>query len=73
MIVVMVGGGGSIAGIATAAKEQNKDIKIIGVEAEVCPSALEALRHGYPFPVPAGETIADGLRRRDRRCNTPVT
>ena len=62
MIVVPVGGGGLIAGIAAAAKEQNKDIKIIGVQAEVCPSALEAVRQGSPTTVPAGKTIADGIR-----------
>jgi threonine dehydratase len=62
MIVVPVGGGGLIAGIATAAKEQNPDIKIIGVQAEACPSAREAIRHGSPFLVPAGKTIADGIR-----------
>lgn len=62
MIVVPVGGGGLIAGIATAAKEQNPDIKIIGVQAEACPSAREAIRQGSPVMVPAGKTIADGIR-----------
>jgi threonine dehydratase len=62
MIVVPVGGGGLIAGIATAAKEHNPNIKIIGVQAEACPSAREAIRHGSPFLVPAGKTIADGIR-----------
>jgi threonine dehydratase len=62
MIVVPIGGGGLIAGIAAAAKEQNKDIKIIGVQAEACPSAREALQRGSPSPVPAGQTIADGIR-----------
>jgi threonine dehydratase len=62
MIVVPVGGGGLIAGIATAAKEQNPDIKIIGVQAKACPSATEAIRQGFPCQVPAGKTIADGIR-----------
>ena len=62
MIVVPVGGGGLIAGIATAAKAKKPDIKIIGVQAEACPSAGEAIRHGSPHRIPAGKTIADGIR-----------
>jgi len=62
MIVVPVGGGGLIAGIATAAKAMKPDIIIIGAQAELCPSAGEALRHGSPCRVQAGKTIADGIR-----------
>jgi threonine dehydratase len=62
MIVVPVGGGGLIAGIATAAKEQKPDIRIIGVQAEACPSAGEAIRQGFPHKIRAGNTIADGIR-----------
>jgi threonine dehydratase len=62
MIVVPVGGGGLIAGIALAAKAKNPAIKLIGVQAEVCPSAGEAIRQGSPCLIPAGKTIADGIR-----------
>jgi threonine dehydratase len=62
MIVVPVGGGGLIAGIATAAKAMKPDIIIIGAQARLCPSATEALRHGSPYRVQAGKTIADGIR-----------
>jgi threonine dehydratase len=62
MIVVPVGGGGLIAGIATAARAMKPEIAIIGAQAEVCPSASEALRHGSPYRVTAGKTIADGIR-----------
>jgi threonine dehydratase len=62
MIVVPVGGGGLIAGIATAAKAIKPEITIIGVQAGVCPSANESLRHGSPCRVKAGKTIADGIR-----------
>ena len=74
MIVVAGSAEDSMTGIATAAKEQNKDIKIIGVQAEACPSAREALLQGYPFPVPAGKTIADGIpgsRDRSRHISSP--
>jgi threonine dehydratase len=62
MIIVPVGGGGLIAGIATAAKALRPDITIIGAQAAACPSAYEALRHVGPVQVTAGRTIADGIR-----------
>jgi threonine dehydratase len=62
MIIIPVGGGGLIAGIATAAKAKKPEIKIIGAQAEACPSAGEAIRHGSPRRIPVGKTIADGIR-----------
>jgi threonine dehydratase len=62
MIVVPVGGGGLIAGIATAAKAKKSDITIIGAQARVCSSAAEAVRQGAPCRILAGKTIADGIR-----------
>jgi threonine dehydratase len=58
---VPVGGGGLIAGIAVAVKEQCPKAKVIGVQASACPSALEARRSGAPRLVEAGETVADGI------------
>lgn len=62
MIVIPVGGGGLIAGIAVAAKAKKEGVKIIGVQSRECPSAKEAIRHGFPCLVQAGKTIADGIR-----------
>lgn len=62
MIVVPVGGGGLIAGIAVAAKGLRAGISIIGAQAKACPSAYEALRQAEPVRVDAGRTIADGIR-----------
>jgi len=62
LIVVPVGGGGLIAGIATAAKALRPEVSIVGVQAAACPSAEESLRQGRPAPVRAGQTIADGIR-----------
>ena len=62
MIVVPVGGGGLVAGIAITAKAKKPAIKIVGVQAEECPSAKEAIRQGSPIRIPAGKTIADGIR-----------
>jgi threonine dehydratase len=62
MIVVPVGGGGLIAGIATAAKAIKPDIRIIGVQAAACPSAPASIAAGSPVRVMAQPTIADGIR-----------
>jgi threonine dehydratase len=62
MIIIPVGGGGLIAGIASAAKAKKPEIRIIGVQTEECPSVGEAIRHGSPYRIPVRETIADGIR-----------
>jgi threonine dehydratase len=62
MIIVPVGGGGLIAGIATAVKAINAEIRIIGVQAAACPSASGAIGAGSPVRVTARPTIADGIR-----------
>ena len=59
VIVVPIGGGGVIAGIATAAKAISPKIEIIGVEAEQYPSMYESLR-GLA-PTARGNTIAEGI------------
>ncbi|MBI4183786.1 MAG: threonine ammonia-lyase [Proteobacteria bacterium] len=58
-LIVPVGGGGLIAGIAVAAKAQSPGIEVIGVEAEQYPSMYEAI-HGLA-PSSAGQTLADGI------------
>ena len=62
IIVVPVGGGGLVAGIATAAKAKKPGISIIGVQAHACPSAVEALHKRGAVRVTAKTTIADGIR-----------
>jgi threonine dehydratase len=62
MIIVPVGGGGLIAGIATAVKTIKPGIRIIGVQAAACPSASGACATGSPVQVTAQPTIADGIR-----------
>ncbi|MDD1711721.1 MAG: threonine ammonia-lyase [Methanoregulaceae archaeon] len=64
LVVVPVGGGGLIAGIALAVKGIRQEARVIGVQAEACPSALEALMAGQPVLVPDKYTIADGIRVR---------
>ncbi len=60
-IVVPVGGGGLIAGIATAVKSINSHIQIIGVEPQNANCAAAALEHGEPITTPPQPTLADGL------------
>jgi len=63
MIVVPVGGGGMISGIARAAKEFNPNIKIIGVEPAKIPSMARYIA-GDTKMQPACTTIADGINVR---------
>ena len=63
-VVVAVGGGGLMAGIATAIKETNPRIKVYGVETAVIPSMKRALEAGAPVTVPAARTIAEGIAVR---------
>lgn len=58
-LVVPIGGGGLIAGMAVAARAADPSIEIFGVEAKNFPSAWEALR-GKP-PTSGGATLAEGI------------
>jgi len=62
MIVVPVGGGGLIAGIAIAAKGMKPDVTIIGARSSMCPSAGEVLHNGCSVQTQGQKTIADGIR-----------
>jgi threonine dehydratase len=59
VLVVPIGGGGLISGIAIAAKAVNPGVEIVGVEAALFPSMWNAL-HGGHRPC-AGTTIAEGI------------
>jgi threonine dehydratase len=59
VLVIPIGGGGLIAGIATAAKTIKPGIEVIGVEAELYPSMKQTLA-GIPISC-AGATIAEGI------------
>jgi threonine dehydratase len=60
-IVVPVGGGGLIGGVATVARALKPNTRIIGVQAEGCPSIRLSLQAGMPVVVPQARTIADGI------------
>jgi threonine dehydratase len=60
-LLVPIGGGGLIAGIAIAARALRPDITIIGVQAEGAPSCRSALDAGHPVELSAITTVADGI------------
>ncbi|HEY6548367.1 MAG TPA: threonine/serine dehydratase [Vicinamibacteria bacterium] len=61
-IVVPVGGGGLISGIAAAVKARRPDVRIVGVQAAASPSLSESLRLGRPLlEYDAAPTLADGI------------
>jgi threonine dehydratase len=63
-VVVPIGGGGLIAGVACSLKESNPRIRVIGVEPEKLPSMLRAREAGAPVTLKAEATIADGIAVR---------
>jgi threonine dehydratase len=63
-VVVPIGGGGLIGGVACALKESNPAIRVIGVQTERLPSMLRASEAGKPVTVPAQATVADGIAVR---------
>lgn len=63
-VVVPIGGGGLIGGVACAIKESNPSIRVIGVQTERLPSMLRAVDAGSPVTIPAEATIADGIAVR---------
>lgn len=60
VILVPVGGGGLISGIAVAAKAINPNIKIIGVEATGAKGMKESIIAGHPVSLQQVDSIADG-------------
>ncbi|MCQ2147668.1 MAG: threonine ammonia-lyase [Bacteroidales bacterium] len=60
-IIVPVGGGGLISGVAYAAKQINPNIKIYGVQAEGAPSMVRSIADGEITRLGSVSTIADGI------------
>lgn len=59
-VIVPIGGGGLIAGIATVIKSQRPHVRVIGVEPERAPTMRRSLDAGSPQTIPV-QTVADGL------------
>jgi len=63
-VLVPVGGGGLIAGVALAVKARRPGVRVIGVQSEALPAMRRALDAGRCVEVPAAATIADGIAVR---------
>jgi threonine dehydratase len=69
-VVVPVGGGGLLGGIAVAIKERAPHVRVIGVQSAALPSMVAALAAGRPVEVESRRTLADGIgvRRVGAQC-----
>ena len=63
-VVVPVGGGGLISGVATAVKDHDPSIRVVGVQAEGAASLPESLERGERVTLDSVNTIADGIATR---------
>lgn len=61
VIVVPIGGGGIISGIAIAAKNLLPSVRVVGVQAETCAPMKESIEAGELRVAPSAMTIADGI------------
>jgi threonine dehydratase len=64
VVVVPVGGGGLISGVAAAIKEVRPEVRVVGVESAALPAALRAREAGELVTIPPADTIAEGIAVR---------
>jgi threonine dehydratase len=60
-VLVPVGGGGLVSGVAAVVKALRPQVRVIGVETEVLPSMLASLEEGRLVTLDAAATLADGI------------
>ena len=65
MVIVPIGGGGLISGIATAVKSLKPSVKVLGVEPEKASSMYQSIRSGKITHLSDTTSIADGLAARE--------
>lgn len=61
VVMVPIGGGGLISGVATAVKAMKPKARVVGVQSEAFPSMYMAFKTGKLVPFRAEDTIADGI------------
>ena len=72
-IIVPIGGGGLIAGIAMAIRETHPHVRIVGVESSAAPSMHYSLQKGKIIAAPVGVSLADGIAvKRVGRITFPI-
>ena len=64
VVLVPVGGGGLISGVAVALKALKPAVRVVGVQSALIPSMVLAAREGHPVTLPAVSTVADGIAVR---------
>ncbi len=69
-VIVPVGGGGLISGVAYAIKSVRPDVKVYGVQAAGAPSMVQSLKHGKIECLPSVSTVADGISVKEPGDNT---
>src|SRR5260370_1600396 len=69
-LVIPIGGGGLIAGVACAVKEMKPKIRIVGVQTSKLPSMKAAVEKRKVVTLPAEKTIADGIAVRSAGVHT---
>lgn len=60
-VVVPIGGGGLISGIASALKQSRPEVEVVGIQVEACAPFPASLAAGVPTLVQSSSTIADGI------------
>ena len=70
VVVVPVGGGGLISGVAFAIKQLRPNVRVYGVQAEGAPSMVSSLESGEIKCLDSVHTIADGIKVKEPGVNT---
>ncbi|MGB0678884.1 MAG: threonine ammonia-lyase [Polyangiales bacterium] len=72
-VIAPIGGGGLLGGMALWLKHHRPQVRVIGVQSERLPSAVQAIGAGQPLTVPPSRTLADGIAvRRVGRQTLPL-
>ena len=69
-VIVPIGGGGLISGVAFTIKTLKPDVKVYGVQAKGAPSMVDSIKKGERVRLDSVSTIADGIAVKEPGVNT---